>query len=326
MLRAFVFGKFLPFHKGHEAMMRFALEHCDRLSVLICCSDRENIPCDVRKLWISETFAGEKRLEVDVFSYSEADFPNTSVSSREVSAQWSALFKAKYPEHRLLVTSEPYGAYVAEYMGIKHLPFDPERRLIPVSATKIRHAPRAYWRLLPDAVKPWYAQKVAILGTESTGKSTLARNLAAHFSCACAHELARDLIADSKNISLEDLQRVAEAHAENIRKQTAPLIILDTDCYITASYARHFFGENLQLSPAVKAMNKSDLYLYLCADAPYVQDGTRLDEAERNALDKSHRETLQAAGIAFVEISGNWEERFRKAVYSTLLTLFSSTS
>jgi HTH-type transcriptional repressor of NAD biosynthesis genes len=41
MIKAFVFGKFYPFHKGHEAMINFALSKCDFLSVLVCSSDKE---------------------------------------------------------------------------------------------------------------------------------------------------------------------------------------------------------------------------------------------------------------------------------------------
>jgi HTH-type transcriptional repressor of NAD biosynthesis genes len=52
MTKAFVFGKYLPFHKGHEAMIKFALTKCDLLTVLVCCSDKESIPDTVRNSWI----------------------------------------------------------------------------------------------------------------------------------------------------------------------------------------------------------------------------------------------------------------------------------
>jgi HTH-type transcriptional repressor of NAD biosynthesis genes len=55
MIKAFTFGKFLPFHKGHEAMINFALTECDFLSVLVCCSDKENINGEVRKKWIDNS-------------------------------------------------------------------------------------------------------------------------------------------------------------------------------------------------------------------------------------------------------------------------------
>jgi HTH-type transcriptional regulator, transcriptional repressor of NAD biosynthesis genes len=84
MLKAFIFGKFLPFHKGHEAMIRFARLHCDVLNVLICCSDKENISGKIRKNWIAKAFAFDKKVKVQLFNYLESELPNTSVSSKEV--------------------------------------------------------------------------------------------------------------------------------------------------------------------------------------------------------------------------------------------------
>ena len=71
MVKAFVFGKFLPFHKGHEAMINFALSKCDFLTVLVCCSDKEPFPENVRKNWIEKNFASQKNIEVTSFNYLE---------------------------------------------------------------------------------------------------------------------------------------------------------------------------------------------------------------------------------------------------------------
>ena len=46
----------------------------------------------------------------------------------------------------------------------------------------------------------------------------------------------------------------------------------------------------------------------------YVQDGTRLSKNERDLLDVSHRQILTDHNINFVEINGNWEERFERAL------------
>jgi HTH-type transcriptional repressor of NAD biosynthesis genes len=63
MTKGFVFGKFLPFHKGHEAMIKFALTKCDFLTVLVCCSDKESIPDTFRKSWIEKTLKNRKILK-----------------------------------------------------------------------------------------------------------------------------------------------------------------------------------------------------------------------------------------------------------------------
>ncbi|SFE44125.1 Citrate lyase ligase C-terminal domain-containing protein [Chitinophaga sp. CF118] len=138
MCKAFVFGKFIPFNSGHEAMIRFALSECDFLTVLICCSDKELLPGSMRKQWIVNAFADIPNIEIIVFDYEEDELPGTFITSHEVSAVWSEKFKELFPDHSLVITSEIYGEQVASFMGIRHIPFDPEKKLYPVSATKIR--------------------------------------------------------------------------------------------------------------------------------------------------------------------------------------------
>ena len=118
MDKAFVFGKFLPFHKGHEAMINFALSKCDFLTVLVCCSDKESIPSAYRSKWIQKTFENETKVEVRTFNYLESELPNTSVTSKEVSEIWAEIFKKQFPDYSLLISSEEYGDYVAAFMNV----------------------------------------------------------------------------------------------------------------------------------------------------------------------------------------------------------------
>lgn len=317
MIKAFVFGKFYPFHKGHEAMIRFALTKCDFLSVLVCCSNKETIPCAIRKDWIEKTFEHEERIEVITYSYNEDELPNTSVSSEAVSALWATIFKELFPHHSLVITSEPYGTFLASFMQIEHIPFDMDKRHFPVSATAIRNDLFAHWNFLPDIVKPFFVIKVVVLGTESTGKTTLTKQLADHFNCSAVAEAGRDIVADSKDFAFKDLHTIAHEHAKRIDKTTAedsPLVIIDTDIHITKSYALFAFQQPLQVTEAIMAANKADLYLYLNNDVEYIQDGTRLTEDDRNVLDHSHRKVLNEHNIPIIEIRGNWEQRFATAV------------
>jgi HTH-type transcriptional regulator, transcriptional repressor of NAD biosynthesis genes len=217
----------------------------------------------------------------------------------------------------LLITSEPYGDYVASFMNIQHIPFDIDRTKFPVASSFIREDIFSNWQYLPASVKPYYAIKVVILGTESTGKTTLAQNLSAHYTCSVVLEAARDIIDNSNDFSFDDLQLVAKEHARQIEKAlqgNSPLIIIDTDIHITKSYAEFVFGSKLDVSEEICKTNKADLYLYLTNEADFFQDGTRLEESERNQLDLSHRKILAENGVSFVEISGAWNERFEKAV------------
>jgi HTH-type transcriptional repressor of NAD biosynthesis genes len=252
-----------------------------------------------------------------VYQYDERLLPNTSETSASVSAVWAEQFKLLFPDHTILVTSEPYGDLVAEYMGITHIPFDMQKSRYPVSATKIRANLPDTWAYLPDSVKSFLVTKVVLLGTESTGKTTLTSRLADHFNTGAVMEAGRDIIADSNDFGINDLYLIAAEHASRIDRQAtgkSPLLIIDTDIHITLSYGEYAFGTVLDIDKAIYESNRADLCLYLNNDVPYVQDGTRLGEDERNQLDLSHRRVLAKHGVAYEEIKGDWEERFEQAV------------
>ncbi|CAN5260649.1 multifunctional transcriptional regulator/nicotinamide-nucleotide adenylyltransferase/ribosylnicotinamide kinase NadR [soil metagenome] len=316
MVKAFVFGKFLPFHKGHQAMIDFALAKCDLLTVLICCSDKETIDADTRSSWIKSTYTGQSNVQVIAFEYKEDELPNTSVSSEQVSKMWANTFQQLLPDYSLLITSEPYGDYLATFMGIKHLGFDVSRTAFPISATKLRNNLFQYWDYLPNSVKQSLALKVVILGTESTGKTVLAERLAADFNCTYVAEAARGIIANSNHVSFDDLTLVAHEHAKRISEKAianSPLLVIDTDIHTTKSYSQLLFGRKLMVTEEIYQTNKAQLYLYLNNDVEYIQDGTRLAEYERNLLDTSLREVLKRHHIPIIEIKGNWDERYAQA-------------
>ncbi|WP_073087792.1 AAA family ATPase [Chitinophaga jiangningensis] len=317
MTKGFVFGKFLPFHKGHEAMIRYARVACDQLTILVCCSNTELISPEIRKSWISCTVADLTAVDIRIYNYNETELPNTSVSSESVSAAWAKVFRSLLPEVDLLVTSEPYGEYVASFMGIRHLPFNPARSEVPVAASMIRRDLAGYWSFLPPAVKATLALKVVLLGTESTGKSTLTDKLANYFHGTAVQEAARDIIPDSNEFTVKDLYTVANAHAARIDAAVqgdSPLVFIDTDVYITISYGIHFYDTQIAVSPEIFDSNRADLYLYLNNDVPYFQDGTRLEQSERDELDAAHRRVLALYNIFYREINGSWEERLQVAI------------
>ena len=317
MVKAFVFGKFLPFHKGHEAMINFALAKCDFLTVLVCCSDKENISSSTRKKWIDKAFEKEKNIEIRTFNYLESELPNTSTSSESVSKVWADVFKKQLPDYSLLITSEEYGNFVAAFMNIQHIAFDIPKKLYPVSATAVRNNLFANWKFLPDTVKPDLLLKVVILGTECTGKTTLTEKLAKHFNCSFVSEAGRDIIANSNSFTFDDLYLVATEHAKRIDKTIladSPLVIIDTDIHTTKSYSRFTFENELEISANIYNSNRANIYLYLNNDVEYLQDGTRLSESERNLLDLSHRQVLKDHNIDIIEVKGDWNERFEKAV------------
>ena len=216
MSHALVFGKFLPFHTGHAALIDFARRNSARLTVLVCASDQETVSGKVRASWLRETYATQAEVEVRVLDYREQELANTSETSPAVAHAWADRFRELLPEATLVVTSEPYGALVAARMGIEYLDFDVFRAQVPVSGTAIRADMLAGWNRLPASVQHYYQRTVAILGTESTGKTTLAGQLARHFGAVWVPEAGRELIPDSTDFGREELLAVATEHARRI--------------------------------------------------------------------------------------------------------------
>ncbi|KQT22314.1 cytidyltransferase [Chryseobacterium sp. Leaf404] len=310
-MKGFVFGKFYPFHLGHQKMIEFALTK-GSVTVLVCAETKEKIDGKTRQNWIKETFKNNKNLKVKVFSYNENDFPNSSVSDWEISKKWSEVFNEYFKDENFLVTSEEYGEMLSEIMDINHFMFDEERETVQISASKIRENLYANWNYLPLSVQKYFALKVVFLGTESTGKTFLTNALSEIFKSNKVSEAGRDLIHNSKQFQFENLEKVLSEHAnriENVDISKSCLTLIDTDCHITKSYSEFIFNKKLVVPDEILDINKADLYLYLTKDAEYIQDGTRLEIDERNQLDDSHRKVLKENGIEFREISGSWNER-----------------
>ena len=51
-MKAFVFGKFYPFHLGHKALIDFALQNNDYVEVMVCAKEKERLSGELRKSWI----------------------------------------------------------------------------------------------------------------------------------------------------------------------------------------------------------------------------------------------------------------------------------
>jgi HTH-type transcriptional regulator, transcriptional repressor of NAD biosynthesis genes len=313
-----IIGKFMPLHTGHIALIEYALQHCESVSVLLCISDSETMPGDLRLQWLHETFAERQAVRIVRFDYKEADLPSTSESSRQISALWAATIAGLHLACDVVVAGEPYGEYVAENLGIHSLFVDRKLMGEGISATALRNNPLLHWAQIPAAVRPCYALKIVVCGTESTGKTTLSAALAKHYRTEYVAEAGRDLVDKTEDATFEDLEKILQTHTERIIAQSKTcngLLFLDTDCIITASYSEFLFQKKLNIPSFISKMNQAALYLYLDNDVPFVQDGTRLPAlALRNALDESHRKCYAENGIALRLISGCFEGRMAAAV------------
>jgi len=160
-------------------------------------------------------------------------------------------------------------------------------------------------------------KKVCLVGTQSTGKTVLTQKLAAHFNTTFVDEVGREVVPVTTGSTMELLHKIAIEHANKIiekTKEANKILFIDTDLIITKSYSRFLFNKELIVEAWIETANQCDLYLYSTKEAPFHQDGTRLNEDERNLMDKSHLEAFKKAGVELHFLTGSWEVRFKQAL------------
>lgn len=305
----------MPMHTGHMQLIKHALSYCKQVTVLLCSKPTDPISGSLRYKRIKEIYKGNKAIQVIHMDYS--DMPDSKRSSRRVSKAWAKYINENFPQVQVIVSSEKYGEFVAEYANIKYIIFDQRRTTVPISGTKIRKDPIKYWDFIPPNVKPYFVKKVVLLGTESTGKSTFAKKLAEYYNTNYVPEKARDIMKHTQQCTPQHLQQIAKLHAQTINEciqKANKVLIIDTDITITASYSTFLFDKTLQVPDWVQDNNRADLYVFLDNDSPYIQDGTRLSEIERNKLHIHHQQTCEKHNIKYHLLSWTRFDKRQKAV------------
>ena len=156
--------------------------------------------------------------------------------------------------------------------------------------------------------------RIAVTGSESTGKSELARALAAHYGTAWAAEYVRDYM-DAKGAPLDasDVELIARgqiAREDDAVARARRLVILDTDVLSTVIYARHYYGSAPEWIERAAQERRADLYLLLDIDVPWTADAQRDRGDRREEMHALFREALEGA----VLIRGDWEQRRSRAI------------
>ena len=165
-------------------------------------------------------------------------------------------------------------------------------------------------------------KRVVVTGSECTGKTTLAGDLAHQFGTVCVAEYAREYLdrkVATTGLPLDerDVEPIARGQiaAEDRGAATAKgLLVLDTDLVSTTVYARHYYGACPAWIDQAARDRRGDLYLLCDIDVPWVADSVRDRPHHREHIHALFVEALNTLGAEYVTIRGSWAARFATAI------------
>ena len=312
MTTGMLLGKFLPPHLGHVYLGEFASRFVDQVTIVVCSLAAEPIPGEQRFRWMRELFPF-----ANVVHLTEK-LPQEPREHPDFWALWKAALERVLPGRPDVVfASEDYGWKLASVLGSRFVPVDRARSAVPVSGTAVRTDPMRHWDYIPRCVRPYFVKRVCVYGPESTGKTTLAQQLAAHFETTWVPEYARTLLeAQAGTIRQEDLIWIARgqlASEDALARNANRVLLCDTDVLTTRIWSETLYNACDPWIAEQAERHTYDLYLLLDVDVPWVADVVRYLPEQRQSFFERCRQELEARGRKYLHLRGSWEERFRLA-------------
>lgn len=331
-----VFGKFYPLHTGHIYLIQRACSQVDELHIIMgfddtrdralfedsAMSQQPTVPDRLR--WLLQTFKYQKNIRIHAFNEEGMEpYPH----GWDVWSNGIKKFMAeKGIQPDLIYTSEEADApQYMEHLGIETVLVDPKRTFMSISGAQIRENPFRYWEYIPTEVKPFFVRTVAILGGESSGKSTLVNKLANIFNTTSAWEYGRDYVfshlgGDEIALQYSDYDKIALGHAQYIDfavKYANKVAFIDTDFVTTQAFCKKYEGREHPFVQALIDEYRFDLVILLENNTPWVADGLRSlgSSVDRKEFQNLLVEMLEENNIEFVRVEeDDYDSRFLRCV------------
>jgi NadR type nicotinamide-nucleotide adenylyltransferase len=161
--------------------------------------------------------------------------------------------------------------------------------------------------------------RIALLGAESTGKSTLAQALAARYGTLWVPEYLREFVEVNARVPHE-ADQVGIARTQRVREEALArdarvrdFLFVDTTPLMTAVYSRIYWG---RVPPDLLALEAAHDYahtLVAAPDLPWVPDGLqRESEAVRQRVHAQLVAVLDERRIPFTLLTGELDARLRQ--------------
>lgn len=314
MRRGLVFGKFMPLHRGHQLLIEAAFAECDKVTILVYDSpigggSVERMPVAKRVGWIADLYPQAEQ----ILSMPDPWFDKPGHDGPEYAERYARALEFLGAFDRVFTSEAGYGAFV-EALGAEGRILDEARSLVPISGTAIRENLYEHRGWLDPLVYTSLIQKVVMVGTESTGKTTLARELARVYDTLWTHEFGREFWEAHGGGTFADHLELAETQLR--REQAAArhardYLFCDTNAWTTLHWSLFTYGAADERLRRMVDRRMGDYVWVVCdRDIPYEDDGTRelLGSKAAEMHDRQVSDLLER-GVDFITASGSLSDR-----------------
>lgn len=171
--------------------------------------------------------------------------------------------------------------------------------------------------------------KVVLFGPESTGKTTLAKQLAQHYNSFCVPEFSRayaeEKLKEGILLTKEDVLPIAIGQMKlenNFSAKAKNILFYDTNLLETKVYAEVIYdGYCPDILKKSVSNNYYDLYLLTDIDIPWEYDVVRSSGSDRKKMFAYFKNELDVQKLPYVILSGNKESRLNFAIQQIDLLL-----
>jgi len=170
--------------------------------------------------------------------------------------------------------------------------------------------------------KPSSVIKIVLFGPESTGKTTLSRELAKHYQTVWVPEYAREYLQkkwdkEKKTCEPEDLLPIAEGQMElenSLTHEANEVLICDTDLLETKVYSEaYYLGYCDPVLETYALQNTYDMYFLTYIDIPWEKDDLRDKPNDRERMFLYFKDTLEKYNRNFIILKGDKTTRLKLA-------------
>jgi NadR type nicotinamide-nucleotide adenylyltransferase len=164
---------------------------------------------------------------------------------------------------------------------------------------------------MEQTIKNEQIMKIAFVGPESSGKSSIIEKLSEEFDCTVIPEYAREYLSMIKtNYEYDDLEKIAKVQFNQINLvETNNLVLIDTELIVMKVWSEFKYAKcsNFILSGIEK--QNIDFYFLCKPDFPWEFDELRENPSNRDEIFSIFENELKSYNFKYAILEGDMKQR-----------------